>query len=98
MARRGRGPRGCDGVDGTVLETGLAGVGRRFRTALGAGAVEQSAQGTEAGFRGCQAASAASYRWRVDPEFRSGPATAVVANHDAYQTAVDARPGKVAEP
>ncbi len=92
MAGRAPGARGSDGVDGAVLEAGVAAVGRAVPAAPGAGAIQSGAQRAQGRFSRCRAAGAPVRGGRTGSELCPGPRAAPVADTDPQQVPTHARP------
>src|SRR6516164_5170072 len=105
MADRARGRRSGDGIDRTVLETGVGSTGTlleanlpktgRCPASLGStasrpGAVESWSAGTEAGFPRCGTTGQAACGSRARLEFCAGFRTTPMADRNAQQVPVNA--------
>src|ERR1700730_14563131 len=97
MAHRAWRNPGGDGIDGAVLETGMAGSGEGFRSASGAGAVQRGARRAQIGLRRRVAAGPPVSRGGIKTELRAGWRAAELALFVAKQVSEETSPGAVAE-
>src|SRR5581483_12276221 len=85
------GPGSGDGIDRTVLETGVAGVGAAFpETASGTSTIQRCAERTQERFSRCQASDQATALQRTEAELCTGAGTTHVAVDVQGQAATDA--------
>src|SRR5437667_6643275 len=113
MAARARGRGSSPGIDGPILETGMGSAGavleaatreaRRRKAevrnvASGAGAVQSRAAGTQEGFPRCRTPGEAAGGPRIDAELCARCRAASMANGNAQEVPVEARPGAAAQP
>src|SRR5204863_8543121 len=113
VARRAKGRRNSHGVDGAILETRMGNTGKVLEAALreagrsqaevrhvasGAGAIQSRATGTQEGFRRRRTLGEAAGGPRTDAELCARCRATPMANGNAQEVPVAARPGAVKQP
>src|SRR5262249_54179688 len=113
MAHRAAGRRSSHGIDGAILETSVGSAGKVLEADLrearrrkaevrnvasGAGTVQSWTAGTQERFPRCRTPGEAAGGPGVDSQFCAGCRAAFVADGDAQEVPVEARPGAAAQP
>src|SRR5215467_13793849 len=113
MAARARGGRSSHGIDGAILETRVGSAGevleaamreaRRceaevWNVALGAGAIQSRATGTQEGFSRCRTPGEATGGRGIDFELCAGCRATSVADGNSQEVPVKVRSDTAAEP